>query len=43
MKQSPSYYGSVIGHENVEDLREEQGLSVLQWFKQLVTNVEEGS
>ena len=37
------YYGSVIGQENVEALREEQGLSVLQWFKQLVTNLEEGS
>ena len=37
------FYGSVIGQENVEVLREEQGLSVLQWFKQLVTNVEEGS
>ena len=32
------YYGSVIGQEDVEALREEQGLSVLQWFKQLVTN-----
>ena len=37
------YYGSVIGQEDVEALREEQGLSVLQWFKQLVTNLEEGS
>ena len=37
------YYGSVIGQENVEALREEQGLSFLQWFKQLVTNLEEGS
>ena len=37
------YYGSIIGQENVEVLREEQGLSVLQWFKQLVTNLEEGS
>lgn len=36
------YYGSVIGQENVEALREEQGLSVLQWFKQLATNLEEG-
>ncbi|MFZ3588523.1 ABC transporter ATP-binding protein [Bacillus sp. DJP31] len=36
------YYGSIIGHEKVEDLREEQGLSVLQWFKQTVQKVEGG-
>ncbi|PLR95113.1 ABC transporter ATP-binding protein [Bacillus sp. T33-2] len=36
------YYGSVIGQEVVETLREEQGLSVLQWFKKLVTQTEEG-
>jgi ABC-2 type transport system ATP-binding protein len=34
------YYGSVIGQEEVEVLREEQGLSVLQWYKQLVQKVE---
>lgn len=27
------YNGSIIGHANVEQLREEQGSSVLEWFK----------
>ncbi|MBW8348287.1 ABC transporter ATP-binding protein [Bacillus sp. IITD106] len=27
------YHGHIIGHENVEDLREKQGYSVLEWFK----------
>jgi len=27
------YNGHIIGHENVERLREEQGYSVLEWFK----------
>lgn len=27
------YNGHIIGHENVESLREEQGYSVLEWFK----------
>ncbi|MBS4197446.1 ABC transporter ATP-binding protein [Lederbergia citri] len=27
------YKGHIIGHENVESLREEQGYSVLEWFK----------
>jgi ABC-2 type transport system ATP-binding protein len=34
------YYGTIIGQEEVEVLREEQGLSVLQWYKQLVQKVE---
>jgi len=34
------YQGSIIGHENVEKLREEQGLSVLHWFKTLVLDQE---
>ncbi|CAM3961647.1 ABC transporter ATP-binding protein [Mesobacillus zeae] len=33
--------GSVIGQEEVESLREEQGLSVLNWLKQLEGNKEE--
>jgi len=37
------YYGSVIGQENVEQLREEQGLSVLNWFKSAVNKIEVGS
>ncbi|MDQ0231715.1 ATP-binding cassette domain-containing protein [Metabacillus malikii] len=37
------YYGTVIGQEQVEVLREEQGLSVLQWFKELIQNIEEVS
>lgn len=36
------YYGEIIGHEKVEDLREEQGISVLQWFKELARKQEEG-
>lgn len=35
------HYGDIIGQENVEVLREEQGLSVLNWFKELVRHVEE--
>ncbi|MBM7542608.1 ABC transporter ATP-binding protein [Amphibacillus cookii] len=35
------YYGDIIGQENVEELREEQGLSVLEWFKTIVQEVEE--
>lgn len=34
------YNGNIIGHENVETLREEQGLSVLEWFKS--TMVDQG-
>lgn len=34
--------GEMIGHENVEDLRENQGLSVLKWFKDLSIKFEEG-
>ncbi|MDL4839744.1 ABC transporter ATP-binding protein [Aquibacillus rhizosphaerae] len=34
------YYGDIIGQEKVEELREEQGLSVLEWFKQLVEKFE---
>ncbi|RST72236.1 ABC transporter ATP-binding protein [Siminovitchia acidinfaciens] len=32
------YNGDIIGHENVEVLREEQGLSVLEWFKLTMVN-----
>ncbi|WP_144461332.1 ABC transporter ATP-binding protein [Siminovitchia fortis] len=32
------YNGDIIGHENVETLREEQGLSVLEWFKSTMAN-----
>lgn len=35
------HYGDIIGQENVEALREEQGLSVLNWFKEIVRRVEE--
>ncbi|WP_186578959.1 ATP-binding cassette domain-containing protein [Aquibacillus kalidii] len=35
------YYGDVIGQEKVEVMREELGLSVLQWFKQIVAKNEE--
>lgn len=28
------YNGKILGHKNVEDLREKEGLSVLKWFKQ---------
>ncbi|WP_117169283.1 ABC transporter ATP-binding protein [Paraliobacillus sediminis] len=34
------HYGDIIGQENVEVLREEQGLSVLNWFKEIVRRVE---
>ncbi|MGM0903694.1 ABC transporter ATP-binding protein [Mesobacillus maritimus] len=34
------HYGNVIGQESVETLREEQGLSILQWFKQI--SIEQG-
>jgi ABC-2 type transport system ATP-binding protein len=36
------YNGSIIGQKTVEVLREEEGLSVLQWFKQLSIKKEEG-
>lgn len=36
------YNGSIIGQKTVEVLREEEGLSVLQWFKQLSVKKEEG-
>lgn len=32
------YNGHIIGRENVESLREEQGLSVLEWFKSTMKN-----
>lgn len=32
------YNGDIIGHKNVETLREEQGLSVLDWFKSTMAN-----
>jgi ABC-2 type transport system ATP-binding protein len=35
------YNGTFIGHEAVEILREEQGLSVLQWLKKVATKAEE--
>ncbi|MDQ0174273.1 ABC transporter ATP-binding protein [Bacillus chungangensis] len=35
------YKGKLIGQENVERLREEQGLSVLNWFKTTVMKLEE--
>ncbi|WP_147535447.1 ABC transporter ATP-binding protein [Bacillus marasmi] len=34
--------GDIIGHVNVEELRENQGLSVLKWFKELSIKFEEG-
>ncbi|NCU18388.1 ABC transporter ATP-binding protein [Pallidibacillus pasinlerensis] len=34
------YQGHYIDHQNVESLREEQGLSVLQWFKMTIQNWE---
>ncbi|MBS4198271.1 ABC transporter ATP-binding protein [Bacillus sp. FJAT-49732] len=34
------YNGHIIGHENVESLREEQGYSVLEWFKSIMGNEE---
>jgi ABC-2 type transport system ATP-binding protein len=36
------HYSTVIGQESVETLREEQGLSVLQWFKQVSREQGEG-
>ncbi|MBM7660307.1 ABC-2 type transport system ATP-binding protein [Bacillus mesophilus] len=35
------HYGTVIGQEEVEDLREKHGMSVLKWYKQIVNQVEE--
>lgn len=35
------HYGDIIGQENVETLRDEQGLSILNWFKEIVRSVEE--
>lgn len=32
------YNGNIIGHENVEQLREEQGCSVIEWFKTTMEN-----
>lgn len=32
------YNGDIIGRENVESLREEQGMSVLEWFKSTMEN-----
>lgn len=32
------YNGNIIGAENVEQLREEQGYSVLEWFKTIMEN-----
>ncbi|SEN55215.1 ABC-2 type transport system ATP-binding protein [Mesobacillus persicus] len=37
------YHGTMIGRESVESLREEEGQSVLQWFKQLAIKQEEGA
>jgi ABC-2 type transport system ATP-binding protein len=37
------YNGRIIGHENVEDLREQQGISVLEWFKRAMKNQEPGA
>ncbi|MCR2822165.1 ABC transporter ATP-binding protein [Lederbergia panacisoli] len=34
------YNGHIIGHENVEKLREELGLSVLEWFKSTMSQKE---
>ena len=34
------YDGSIVGHEHVENLREEQGLSVIDWFKKRIREVE---
>lgn len=36
------FNGVIVGHENVEALREEQGKSVLQWYKELAMMTEEG-
>lgn len=32
------YNGDIIGRQNVEAIREEQGLSVLEWFKSIMRN-----
>ncbi len=34
------YDGSIVGHKHVESLREEQGLSVIDWFKKRIREVE---
>ena len=34
------YNGHIIGNENVEQLREEQGCSVLEWFKSIMEKEE---
>lgn len=34
------YKGHIIGHENVEQLREEQGCSVIEWFKSIMEKEE---
>lgn len=34
------YNGMVFGHKNVEDLRENEGLSVLKWFKKEMEQIE---
>lgn len=37
------YNGHIIGRENVEQLREEQGNSVIEWFKATMKNEESGA
>lgn len=34
------YKGKIIGHKNVEELRETEGLSVLNWFKSEMEDIE---
>ncbi len=34
------FHGKIIGQKNVEELREEEGLSVLDWFKDTAKNME---
>lgn len=34
------FYGNIIGQKNVETLREEEGLSVLEWFKSTAAQME---
>lgn len=34
------FYGDIIGQKNVETLREEEGLSVLEWFKSTAAQME---
>ena len=34
------YNGHIIGNENVEQLREEQGCSVMEWFKSIMKKEE---